>query len=83
MQSRIERRIDGLSPASAVSTSGRYSILPSRVRESSGKRCDVVSFPLSDRRTVYVAAAGRVLDNLLTPSPLQRVTLQVKILLCR
>ena len=49
MQGRSERRTDSLSPASAVSPAARYSILPSRDRESSGKRCDLVSFPLSDR----------------------------------
>ena len=49
MQGRSERRTESLSPASAVSPAARYSILPSRDRESSGRRCDVVSFALSDR----------------------------------
>jgi len=29
------------------------------------------------------AAAGRVLENMLTPRPIQGITLQIKILLCR
>ena len=49
MRGRSERRTDSLSPASAVSPAALYSILPSRVRESSGKRCDLVSLPLSDQ----------------------------------
>jgi hypothetical protein len=32
---------------------------------------------------VQVPAAGRVLVNSLTPGPLQGITLQIKILLCR
>jgi hypothetical protein len=47
MQSRIERRTDSNSPASAVSPSGRYSILPSRDRESSGKRYSLIDIASS------------------------------------
>ena len=49
MRGRSECRTDSLSPASTISPAANYSILPSRDRESSGKRCDLFSFPLSDQ----------------------------------
>jgi hypothetical protein len=49
MQGGSDRRTNSLSLASAISPAApRYSILQSRDRESNGKRCDVVSVPLSD-----------------------------------
>ena len=57
VQGRSERRTDSRSPASAVSPPARYSILPSRDRKSSGKPCDLVSFPLylwPDSAATYV-----------------------------
>ena len=49
MQGRSERHTASLSLASAITSAVRYPILPSRNRESSGKSCDLIASPLSDR----------------------------------
>jgi len=60
MQGRSERRTHSLPPASAISPAARYSILPSRDRESSGKRYDLVRLVNSYVQGPPVQPKGRL-----------------------